>query len=282
MRPLGMQTESWAADDDRAPGRPPGSPPWRVLVHDRRQMHERSTRTAVIIGASSGLGEALAHELHRDGWRLALVARRLDRLEALRQILAPETVVRGLDVGQRDAAAILEQFLDALGGVDLVVISAGTGHNNRDLRWEPDFETATVNVVGFMAVAQVAMRHFLQRRRGHLVGISSVGALRGNGAGAAYSASKAFQSVYLDSLRDLARQSGHPIVVTEVQPGFVDTAMMQPERPLPAVVRWLLVANPGKAARQIVRAIQRRKKHAYITKRYALVAFIVKLLPRPG
>lgn len=238
--------------------------------------------TAVIIGASSGIGEALAHGLHRAGWRLGLLARRRDRLEALRDALTPETVVRSLDVAQPHAAATLEHVIDELGGVDLVIISAGTGHNNRDLQWDLDAETVTVNVGGFMAMAQTAMRHFLGRGRGHLVGISSVGALRGNGPGAAYAASKAFQSVYLDSLRDLAKQSGHPIVVTEVQPGFVDTAMMKPERPLPALARRLFVASPEKAAGQILRAIQKRKKHAYITRRYALVALVARLLPRPG
>jgi short-subunit dehydrogenase len=243
-------------------------------------MNRHSRRTAVIIGASSGIGEALAHDLNRAGWRLGLLARRVERLEALRERLAPDTVLRGLDVGQSDAAAILEQLLEELGGVDLAIISAGTGHNGA-LDWELDVETVSVNVSGFMAVAHVTMRHFLKRGRGHLVGISSVTALRGNRA-AAYAASKAFQSVYLDGLRDLARQSGHPIVVTEVQPGFVDTAMMKPDRPLPAVVRQLLVASPAKAARQILRAVQKRKKHAYITKRYALVAFILRLLPRPG
>lgn len=238
--------------------------------------------TAVIIGASSGIGEALAHELNRAGWHLGLLARRLDRLEALRQTLGPKTVVRGLDVAQPDAAATLEHLLEELGGVDLVIISAGAGHNNHDLRWELDLETVTVNVLGFMAMAQVAMRHFLKRGRGHLVGISSVAALRGNHVGAAYAASKAFQSVYLDGLRDLARHSGHPIAVTEVQPGFVDTAMMKPGRPLPALVRRLFVASPTKAARQILNAVQRRKKHAYITKRYGVVAAILKLLPRAG
>ena len=243
-------------------------------------MNSESTRTAVIIGASSGIGEALAHELNRAGWRLGLVARRLDRLEAVRQTLAPETVVRGLDVGQPDNAAILEHLLEELGGVDLVIISAGTGHNGA-LHWEQDVETVSVNVVGFMAMANVAMRHFLDRGRGHLVGISSIAALRGNPA-ATYAASKAFQSVYLDGLRSVARDSGHPIAVTEVQPGGVDTAMLKPDRPLPAVVRRLFVASPAKAARQILRAVQKRKKHAYITRRYAAVAFLLKLLPRPG
>ena len=239
-------------------------------------------RTAVVVGASSGIGEALAHQLNREGWRLGLLARRLDQLEALCQTLAPETVVRRIDVTQEDAAATFDEVLDELGGVDLVIISAGAGHNNRDLNEELDVDTVSVNVLGFMKTAQVAMRYFLRRGRGHLVGISSIAALRGNGAGAAYAASKAFQSVYLDGLRDLARQSGLPIVVTEVQPGFVDTAMMKPERPLPSVARWLLVSSPAIAAHQIMRAVRKRAKHAYITRRYALVAFILKLLPRAG
>ena len=239
-------------------------------------------RTAVIIGASSGIGEALAHLLNREGWRLGLLARRLDRLDELRQTLTPDTVVRRLDVTQDDAATLFDQILDELGGVDLVVISAGTGHNNRDLNTEPDLDTVTVNVLAFMTTAQVAMRHFMRRGRGHLVGISSIAALRGNCAGAAYAASKAFQSVYLDGLRDMARQSGLSIAVTEVQPGAVDTAMLKTERPLPTVARWLLVSSPATAARYVMRAIRRRAKHAYVTRRYALVAFVLKLLPRPG
>lgn len=239
-------------------------------------------RTAVIIGASSGIGEALARRLNREGYRLGLVARRLDRLEVLREALAPATVVRRIDVRQADAAAVLSEFLDELGGADVVIISAGAGHNNRDLNAELDVETVTVNVMAFMRTAQVATQHFLQRGRGHLVGISSIAALRGNAAGAAYAASKSFQSIYLDGLRALARQSGRPITVTEIQPGFVDTSMMKPERPLPKLMRWLLVSSPETAAQQIARAIRQRSKHAYVTKRYALIAFVLKLLPRPG
>ncbi|MEO5819426.1 MAG: SDR family NAD(P)-dependent oxidoreductase [Vicinamibacteraceae bacterium] len=245
-------------------------------------MNRDSPPTAVIVGASSGIGEALAYELSREGWRLVLLARRLDRLEALRQVLQPDTVVRRLDVTHDDVSAILDDVLEEVDGVDLVIISAGTGHNNRDLNPDLDADTVAVNVGGFMKTASVALRHFLRSGRGHLVGITSIAALRGNGAGATYAASKAFQSVYLDGLRDLALQSGLPIAVTEVQPGFVDTAMMKPERPLPALARWLLVASPAKAARQIVRAIRKRAKHAYITRRYALIALVLQLLPRVG
>jgi short-subunit dehydrogenase len=243
-------------------------------------MDRQAGRTAVIIGASSGIGEALAHELHRAGWRLALLARRLERLEALREAIAPWTVVRGIDVSQPDADAVLEHALDELGGADLIIISAGTGHNSA-LHWDQDVETISVNVLGFMAMAQVAMRHFLAQGRGHLVGISSIAALRGNTA-ASYAASKAFQSVYLDGLREIAQRSGHQIVVTEAQPGGIDTAMLKPDRPLPPLVRRLFVASPEKAARQILRAVQKRKKHAYITRRYAPIAFLLRCLPRPG
>src|SRR5215472_14545262 len=128
-----------------------------------------SGRTAIIIGASSGIGEALAHQLHREGWRLGLLARRLDRLDALRQILAPRTIVRGIDVTHDDAATIFDEVLDELGGVDLIIISAGTGHNNRDLNVALDVETVMANVLGFMKMSQVAMRYFRKRGRGHLV-----------------------------------------------------------------------------------------------------------------
>ena len=245
-------------------------------------MNNQPQRTAVIVGASSGIGEALAHELNREGWRLALLARRLDRLEALRQALGPDTAVHRLDVTADDAIAVFDEVLEELGGVDLVILSAGTGHNHPPLAAALDRETIGENIRGFMNIAQAAIRHFLRRGRGHLVGVPSVGALRGNGSGAAYMASKAFQSIYLDGLRDLARRSGLPITVTEVQPGFVDTAMMKPERPLPPLVRSLLVASAPKAAQQIVRAIRTRAKHAYITRRYGLIAFLFRRLPRPG
>jgi short-subunit dehydrogenase len=245
-------------------------------------MEPLGARTAVIIGASSGIGEALAHTLNRSGWRLGLLARRLERLEALRETLTPGTVVRAVDVARPGAALTVERLLDELGGVDLVVICAGTGHNNLTMRWALDAETVSVNILGFMSVAQVAMRHFLKRGSGHLVGISSIAALRGNRAGAAYAASKAFQSIYLDGLRDLARHCGAQIAVTEAQPGAVDTAMLTPDRPLPAFVRRLFVTSAVEAAAQISRAIEKRQKHAYITKRYALVAFFLRLLPRAG
>jgi len=243
---------------------------------------QTEARTAVIIGASSGIGEALARELHKTGWRLGLLARRMDRLNALAADLEPGVSVGYLDVSKADCIDNFRRMTEQLGGADLVIISAGCGYLNPMHDDGPDRETASVNVVGFMAIASAAFRHFQTRGHGHLAAITSVAALRGNGEAAVYAASKAFQSTYLDGLRASAQQLKLPVTVTELQPGFVDTAMMKTSTPLSPFVRRLLVCDAPTAARQMLRAIFRNRKHAYITKRYGLIAVVLKLMPRPG
>ena len=112
---------------------------------------ENHKRIAVIIGASSGIGKALAGELSREGWRLALAARRMDLLEKIAADCGPGTLVRRVDLMESEkAAAAIESLLDELGTVDLFIISAGTGHINPELQWGPDRDTLLVNVTGFV------------------------------------------------------------------------------------------------------------------------------------
>ena len=113
------------------------------------------------------------------------------------------------------------------GGVDLAIITAGIGHENPDLAWRPEAETIAVNVTGFAAMAGVAMRHFIARGSGHLVGISSIAGIRGDGRAPAYGASKAFVARYLQALRHKVAKQKLPLHITDIQAGFVDTAMAQ-------------------------------------------------------
>jgi short-subunit dehydrogenase len=202
-----------------------------------------------------------------------VAARRIDLLEELSRNVPGIERARAVDVSEPEQAiSILRSLLADLDSVDLVVISAGTGFLNPELDWEKEAKTIDVNVTGFAAVAGEAMGHFLEVGRGHLVGITSIAALRGGRLTPAYNASKAFESSYLGALRLKAIRAGVAVTVTEIQPGLVDTAMAQGEN-----LFWL--ASPEKAARQIMRAIERKKKRAYVTRRWRLIAWFFKLAP---
>ena len=230
-------------------------------------------KKAILIGASSGIGRALAKVLVREGYVVGIAARRLPLLQELQQELGDRVLVKSMDVADVPRSMDdLTIWFEEFGNVDLVVLNAGLGHTNPELRWDWEDETIRVNVHGIAALANVAMRHFIQYGAGHLVGISSVAGVRGNSRAPAYCASKAFLSTYLDSLRYRAWRLGLPIAVTDVRPGFVDTAMGQsPQR------FW--VASPELAAEHIYKAILRRKHRVYVTRRWIIVAWLMRLLP---
>jgi len=228
-------------------------------------------KSAVVIGASSGIGRALAVTLASQGYRVGVVARRSDLLTSLRAELAGHGVIKVLDVSQPELAMpLLRELIAELGDVELFVVSAGTGFDNPDLEWEPERETIAVNVLGFAAMVNVAAAHLKARGSGHLVGISSVAAVRGIGGAPAYAASKAFVSNYLQGVRYRFRKLRLPIVVTDVQPGFVDTRMA-------GGTFWMAPAET--AARQIAEAIRSQREHVYVTRRWRLIAWAMRVLP---
>jgi short-subunit dehydrogenase len=230
-------------------------------------------KRAIVIGASSGIGRALALRLAREGYAVGLAARRLPLLLELQAEIGPRALVKQLDVSDTPRAmALLEELIAELGGADLIVINAGTGHINPELAWEPEAETLGVNVLGFAAMANVAYRHFVRSEAGHLVGISSIAGRRGGGGAPAYNASKAFVSTYMDGLRHKSAWLGLPVAITDIQPGFVRTAMAQGPH-----VFW--AASPEQAAEQIWWAIRGRRKRAIVTRRWRLIAWLMRLVP---
>jgi short-subunit dehydrogenase len=230
-------------------------------------------RKIIIIGASSGIGRELAKVAGQHGYIVGITARRSELLREAAEGSSGPVFVKRMDVSNPDEAiGLLGELIGEMGGVDIVVISAGIGFPNPELEWKKEKDTIDVNVTGFAAIADSAMKYFLKQGRGHLVGISSIAAIRGDLTAPAYSASKAFVSNYLEGLRLKALKTRLPIVVTDIQPGFVDTAMAQGDG-----LFW--VASPEKAARQIFNVIEKRQKHAYITGRWRFVAWILKIVP---
>lgn len=130
----------------------------------------------------------------------------------------------------------------------------------------------STNVLGFSVIAVTAMRHFMAEGSDHLVAISSNAGLRGGRCAPAYNASKAFISNYLEGLRQRVTQARLPITVTDVRPGYVDTDMAKGSGQF-----W--VASPRAAAAQIVRAIHRRQACVYVSRRWRLIAWLLKLMP---
>lgn len=227
---------------------------------------------AIVIGATSGIGRELAKVLSLNGYTVGITGRRTHLLEELQSELPNRSSIRQLDVSDcSQAIATLESLITELNGVDLIVISAGTGSIDPFLPWEGEKKTIDVNVSGFTAMANVAYHHFIQQGFGHLVGISSLAAIRG-GPAPAYNASKAYVSNYLQGLRYNIARLGFPVCITDVQPGFVDTAMTKGGR-----VFW--VQSPQKAARQIYNAIRKKKKHVYVTRRWKIIAWVLSVLP---
>jgi short-subunit dehydrogenase len=230
-------------------------------------------KKAIVIGASSGIGRELAGILSKNGYVVGVMARRIHLLNELRTETNNELLVKGIDVADAETAMqTLANFIKEMGGADLIVISAGTGEINDGLNWQLENETIRTNVTGFAALANVAIHHFMEKGSGHLVGISSIAALRGGRESPAYNASKAFESNYMEGLRQKITRLRLPITVTDIKPGFVKTAMAKGEG-----IFWAAPAN--KAAMQTYNAIKRKSSCAYITRRWRFIAWLLKAIP---
>lgn len=224
-------------------------------------------KKAIIIGATSGIGRSLATLLARNNYQVGVTGRR----EALLRESGLE--YQQMDVTDTtDALRKLEALVALLGGLDLLVFSSGTGDINQTLDFEIEKRAIDVNVTGFTAIVDWAYRYFDRQGNGHLVAISSIAGLRGGADAPAYNATKSYQINYLESLRLKASKTRNSICITDVRPGFVDTAMAKGEG-----LFWVLPVE--EAVRQIYRAIYRKKKVLYISKRWGLLAFLLKRLP---
>jgi len=237
-------------------------------------MTDFKRKKAIIIGASSGIGAELAKLMAEDGFEVGITARRVELLEELKSKLPTKVYTKHMDIVQvKESMKALQELINEMGGVEVIVVSAGTGHVNEKLDWEPEQNTIGVNVLGTTAIINTAMHHFLERKTGHLVGISSISALRGAGECPAYNASKAYLSNYLQGMRLKARKQKINIAVTDIKPGLVDTAMAQGEG-----LFWVMPVET--AAKQIYKAIKKRKKDVVVTKRWKIIAFIMRRLPK--
>lgn len=230
-------------------------------------------KSAIVIGASSGIGRALVLKLIAENYSVVAIARRMELLEEMQRAHPRQVTPLQGDVADSESIrSLLEAEFLRIQQIDLVVNCAGVGFMNRELEWKPEQQTIRVNVEGFAAIAGVVVTKLIAQKSGTFVNISSVGALRGNPLAPAYTASKAFESNYMEGLRVGIRQSGLPVSIIDIQPGFVDTEMAKGDR-----LFW--VASPETVADQIYQTIRRKRPHAYVTRRWRLFAWLMKFCP---
>lgn len=233
------------------------------------------TKTAVIVGASSGIGLEVAKLLLADGWRLGIAARREEPLLALKAQAPDRVEVMTIDVTQPDAGERLQSLIQRLGCMDLYFHASGIGKQNRTLEEDIELRITETNAMGFTRMIVTAYRYFAARGAGHIAAITSIAGTKGLGPSPAYSATKALQSTYLQSLEQQAHQRGLNIYFTDIRPGFVDTALLEDNFPYPMLMR------PESVARDIVRSIYKRRHVRVIDYRYRILTFFWRLVPRP-
>lgn len=233
---------------------------------------------AIVVGASSGLGAALVGELVQQGYRVAALARREERLDALAAELNgryPNSVLCfPHDVTDYDRVpALFQTVVRDLGGLDLIVYVAGTqpyvGLNEYD--FAKDKAMIDVNLLGAIAWLNEAAMRFERARGGHIVGISSIAGERGRVGAPVYNTSKAALNTYLEALRN--RLSKRGVVVTTIKPGFIDTPLLE------NAPKTFWVITPDEAARQIYTAIRLQRQTIYVPARWEIVGFIIRNIP---
>lgn len=221
-----------------------------------------------VVGASSGIGAALAQELVRRGNEVAISAR---KVEDLQEVAGDAMEVVPLDATDRDAVRAASELLD---DVDVVVWCAGYWQQFDAADWDADSfaRHVEVNLLGLNNVLAAVIPRMVAQRRGHLVGIASVAGYRGLPGAEAYGATKAAQINLLEGLR--AALAKHKVRVTTVCPGFVKTPMTDTnEFPMPFMI------EADEAARTIVDGLEKGRAEIVFPLPMAVTMKLARLVP---
>ena len=241
------------------------------------------SRTILITGASSGLGEGMAREFAARGDHLALCARRTERLDQLRAELegtypGVKISVRALDVNDHaQVAEVFQAFREEFGQLDRIIVNAGIGKGQPlgTGRFDANRQTAETNFVSALAQIEAAMEIFRAQNHGHLVAVSSVTAVRGMpGNVTTYAATKAGLAALCEGLRVELKKRRSPIRVTTLYPGDIRTEINEKVKNTPFIVD----AKTG--CRAMVRAIESGKAERFVPGwPWTPIGFILRRLP---
>ncbi len=226
-------------------------------------------KRAIITGASSGIGAAMARELSGRGYKVVLLARRGDLLDQLAKELQQATPIV-CDVTHSEA---VHDAVGRTGPFDVAIANAGVGATGWAAKSVADAEKMMrVNYFGMLHLFDAVIPAMMERRSGHFAGIASIAGLRGLPTASGYSASKAAMQAFLEAARvELARFG---IRVTTVNPGFIATAMTEKN-----TFKMPFLMKPDQAARIIVDGLERGARIVEFPWPTALLTRFGRILP---
>ncbi|SPL70653.1 SDR family oxidoreductase [Acinetobacter stercoris] len=238
------------------------------------------SKTILITGASSGIGAGMAREFAAKGYNLAICARRLERLETLKQELEAKHAIRiiakVLDVTNYDQVfQVFREFKAEFGTIDRIIVNAGVGDGRRIGKGNFAVNKATVetNFISALAQCEAAVEIFREQNSGHLVMISSMSAIRGMPKHlTAYGASKAGVAHLAEGIR--AELIDTPIKVTTIFPGYIRTEINEGAKKLPFEI------DEKTGSHLLVKAIEKEPVKAYVPEwPWLPLSIAMKILP---
>ncbi len=239
------------------------------VIKRSKELSMQQGKKAIVIGASSGIGQEVAKILIRQGWTVGVAARRVELLQGI-----GAAAVERIDVTAKEATEGLRQLIGKTGGMDLFFYASGIGKRNMELQEDIELATIETNGMGFTRMIGEAYRYFANHGGGHIAAITSIAGTKGLGPAPSYSATKAMQNVYLQALEQQALSRGLNIRFTDIRPGFVDTPLLGGDYHYP------MMLQPGEVAKEIVYAINHKKHIRVIDWKYRILTAFWRRTPR--
>lgn len=235
---------------------------------------------AIVIGATSGIGKAVAIRLLEAGWTVGIAGRRMEVLSDMASRYGNAVPMR-IDITSEDSPAALDALIGQVGPPDLFLHVSGVGCQNPALDEGKELLMVRTNCEGMVRIVTHFVNYvkacgvYSHRRKAHVAVVTSVAGTAGLGITPAYSATKKMQSTYLSALTQLAGMEKIPVVFSDIRPGFVATDILNPEKHYPMLI------SVEDAATHILKGLRRKKRIIIFDWKYRWITFFWRLIPRP-
>ena len=239
-------------------------------------------KRVIIVGASSGIGRELALRFAKEGCVVGIAARRIEELQKIREEYGEESIkIAQLDVCEPTATDALDSLISEVQRPELLIYASGIGKQNPSLDETIEINTVKTNCEGMVRIVDHFLNYvkndssYTPKSRAHIAVISSIAGTEGMGYAPAYSATKRMQSTYLTALSQHCRMYNIHARFTDIRPGFVATAILNPDKHYP------MLMSLDKAADIIMRGIKHRRRIITFDWRFKLITLFWRIIPRP-